>query len=69
MMNWLGCSLSVILTPIVVEWNGDNPYPIFLFFGGVTLLFFFLNVGWVVETKGKNAREIAELFQPKRLIE
>lgn len=50
-MNWLGVSISVIATPIVIEKAG-TPYPVFLFFGGISLLFWVMNYFMVIETKG-----------------
>jgi hypothetical protein len=52
MMNWFGCSLCVILTPIVTKMAG-NSYPVFFFYGGITLIFYFINLIFMVETKGK----------------
>lgn len=62
MMNWLGCSLCVILTPIAIHDNDNNPYPVFLFYGAITLLFFFVNLALMVETKGKSSEQIARSF-------
>lgn len=42
MMNWLGCSFSVILTPIVID-QTKTTYPVFFFFGGITIIFFIIN--------------------------
>jgi MFS transporter, SP family, arabinose:H+ symporter len=56
MMNWLSSSICVILTPIVTEANGNNPFPVFFFFGGITLLLFIANCFLVVETKGLSTR-------------
>ena len=53
MTNWLGASICVIFTPIVIKLNDGNPYPVFLFFGAVTLIFFVMNVFLMVETKGR----------------
>lgn len=50
-MNWLGVSISVIVTPIVIE-EVHSPYPVFLFFGAISLVFFVMNWFMVVETKG-----------------
>jgi hypothetical protein len=52
MMNWFGCSLCVIFSPIVTSMVG-NSYPVFFFYGGLTLIFFIINVFLMVETKGK----------------
>jgi hypothetical protein len=51
MMNWFGCSLCVIFTPMAIEANGGNPFPVFFFFGGITMLFWGLNYRLMVETK------------------
>lgn len=50
-MNWLGVSISVMVTPIVIE-AANTPYPVFLFFGIISTLFFVMNYFMVVETKG-----------------
>jgi SP family arabinose:H+ symporter-like MFS transporter len=47
-MNWFGCSLCVIFTPIVINLNGGNPASVFFFFGGITLLFFIMNTLFMV---------------------
>ncbi len=52
MMNWFGCSLCVIFTPVVTKMAG-NSYPVFFFFGGITLIFYVINLFFMVETKGK----------------
>lgn len=44
MMNWFGCSLCVIFTPMAIDANGGNPYPVFFFFGGISLLFWIVNI-------------------------
>ena len=62
MTVWIGCAICVIFTPIVQEANGNNPYPIFFFLGGITLLFFILNYRYMVETKGLTALQIANVF-------
>lgn len=41
-MNWFGCSICVIVTPFIVDAVG-SPYPVFFFFGGVSLIFGFVN--------------------------
>jgi hypothetical protein len=46
-MNWLGCSICVIVTPIVIN-AADSSYPVFLFFGVITLVFFIINYFWVI---------------------
>jgi MFS transporter, SP family, arabinose:H+ symporter len=53
MTNWLGASACVIFTPIIIKLNGNNPYPVFFFFGGMTMLFFILNSLLMVETKNR----------------
>jgi hypothetical protein len=62
MMNWTGASLVVIFTPILTQLNDNNPYPVFFFYGGITLVFFVINCFLMVETKGKSTREVAQLF-------
>jgi hypothetical protein len=44
-MNWFGCSLCVIFTPIAIHDNDGNPYPVFFFYGAITLVFFVIN--WI----------------------
>ena len=63
MMNWLASAICVILTPIVIDANGGNPYPVFFFYGGVTIALFFVNLIYMVETKGKTLGQIINLFQ------
>jgi len=43
MMNWFGASICVICTPIALAQNDGNPYPVFLFFGLVTVTLFIVN--------------------------
>lgn len=62
MMNWLGCSICVIFTPIAIDAFDKNPYPVFFFFGGLTLLFFVMNSFMMIETKGMSTRQIAKKF-------
>lgn len=62
MMNWLGCSISVIFTPIAINANGGNAFPVFFFFGGITLLFFIFNASAMIETKGLSTSQIAKRF-------
>lgn len=57
-MNWAGCTLCIIATPFVVAAVG-SPYPVFLFFGAISTLFWVLNWFLVVETKGLNLMQIA----------
>lgn len=57
-MNWLGVSISVILTPIVIDKVG-SPYPVFFFFSGISFVFFMINYALVVETKGLEPSQIA----------
>jgi len=67
MTNWLGASICVVFTPIVIKLNNKNPFPVFFFFGGVTILFYIMNVFLMVETKGKNKVEIAKLFRKEEV--
>ena len=62
MMNWLGCSICVIFMPIAIDANDGNPFPVFLFFGGITLMLFFFNSVNMIETKGLTVKEIAKKF-------
>ena len=67
MLNWTGASICVLLTPIVIKINHGDPDVVFYFFGGITLLFFFINALLLVETKGKSTKQIATLFlRPKQ---
>jgi len=68
MTNWLGASICVVFTPIVIKLNHKNPFPVFFFFGGVTILFYIMNVLLMVETKGKTKVEIAKLFRKEEVI-
>lgn len=65
MMNWFGCSLCVIFTPIAINDNDGNPYPVFLFYGAITFFFFIINSVLMVETKGKSSELIAMSFSKK----
>ncbi len=56
MMNWFGCSLCVMFTPIAIDANNGNPYPVFFFFGAITFVFFLFNLVFMVETKGKSKK-------------
>lgn len=62
MMNWLGCSISVIFTPIAINANDGNAFPVFFFFGGITLLFFIFNASAMIETRGLSTSQIAKRF-------
>jgi MFS transporter, SP family, arabinose:H+ symporter len=62
MTNWLGASICVIFTPIVIKLNNNNPYPVFFFFGAITFIFFIMNVFLMVETKGRTKAEVAKIF-------
>jgi hypothetical protein len=50
-MNWFGCSICVIVTPFIVQAVGSS-YPVFFFFGAISLIFFAVNFKLVIETKG-----------------
>lgn len=60
-MNWFGCSITVIGTPFVVEAVGSS-YPVFFFFGGISLIFAVVNFFLVIETKGLTAAEVSKKF-------
>ena len=60
-MNWLGCSICVIIPPIIISAMG-NPYAVFLFLGGIELAFFIPNLFFVKETKGLAPYEINAKF-------
>lgn len=53
-MNWFGCSITVIATPFVIDAVGSS-YPVFFFFGGVSILFAIVNFFLIIETKGLTA--------------
>ncbi len=59
MTNWFGCALCVIFTPPAINAYG-NAFPVFFFFGGITIVFFIINVFLMVETKGKTPQQIAK---------
>jgi hypothetical protein len=65
MMNWFGCSLCVILTPMVIDTTDGNPYLAFFFFGGISILFGILNFALVVETKDCTGEQITKKFLKK----
>lgn len=50
-MNWIGCSITIILTPIIMNAAGSS-YPVFFMYGGITIIFAIINYTLVVETKG-----------------
>lgn len=52
MMNWFGASICVICTPIAISANNGNPYPVFLFFGLISVTLFVVNLLLMQETKG-----------------
>lgn len=56
-MNWLGCSICIIATPFIVEGAG-SPYPVFLGFGVLTIMFFICNFKMLVESKGRTRKEL-----------
>ncbi len=63
MMNWFGCSLCVMFTPIAIAANHKNPAPVFFFFGAITFLFYIFNLFFMVETKGKSKKEVIAEFK------
>lgn len=63
-MNWLSCSVCVIVTPIVIKEYG-NAAPMFFAFGSVSAVLFVINAMYMVETKGKTASQVAELLSKK----
>ena len=50
-LNWTGCSLCVVVPPIVIAKMG-TPYLIFLILGAIELLLFVPNCLFIKETKG-----------------
>lgn len=57
-MNWIGCSICVIATPFINNAVG-SPYPVFLFFGAISLVFGVINYRKVIETKGLSLLDIS----------
>lgn len=50
-LNWIGCSICIIITPILNDsFNAD--YPVFFLFGAISFIFFIINYFFMVETKG-----------------
>lgn len=64
-MNWLSCSVCVIVTPIVNKSYG-NSAPMFLAFGSISIVLFIVNAIMMVETKGKTASQVAEELSKKK---
>ena len=64
-MNWLSCSVCVIVTPIVNKEYG-NSAPMFLAFGCISVLLFIVNAVMMIETKGKTASQVAEELSKKK---
>jgi SP family arabinose:H+ symporter-like MFS transporter/SP family xylose:H+ symportor-like MFS transporter len=62
MTNWFGASVCVIFTPMAIEANDDNAFPVFFFYGGLTMIFFIINVFFMVETKDLTSEQIAKKF-------
>lgn len=61
-MNWIASAICVIATPYILDAVG-SPYPVFFFFGGILLLFFLINVKFLIETKGLTPTQIAKKLQ------
>lgn len=59
---WVGCSLCVIVAPIITSIMG-TPYAVFLFLGGYMLLVSVPNWLLVLETKGLTPTEINNKFK------
>lgn len=47
---WVGVAVSMAITPIVIGKVGSS-YPLFFFFGAISLIFFIINFFLVVETR------------------
>lgn len=60
-LNWTGCTIGIVLTPIVINAVG-SPYPIFFMFGGISLILFVFNFLWIVETRGLTTSQINAKF-------
>lgn len=58
-INWIGCSLTLVIAPIIME-STNSSYPIFFMFGGYCLIFSVLNFFTLVETKGLSLLEISK---------
>lgn len=53
-LNWLGCSFSLIILPIINESLGSSA--VFFIFGGITIVIGIINAFGIVETKGLSLR-------------
>lgn len=60
-MNWFASCITIIAPPFVIEAVG-SPYPVFFFYGALTLSFFIFNYFRIVETKNLTAVEISKKF-------
>ena len=60
-LNWLACTITIVITPVVTHAVG-SPYPVFFLFGGISMILFFLNYIFVVETKGLTPSQINSKF-------
>lgn len=59
---WVGCSICVIIAPIITTIMG-TPYAVFFFLGGYLLVVSIPNILLVVETKGFTPSEINKKFK------
>ena len=66
-MNWIGASIVVVLFPIVTDnLLGGNPAVLFFIFMAWCTGALVLNYLFMVETKGKNERQIREEFEARK---
>jgi MFS family permease len=63
-MNWLSAAISVIVAPYVLD-AVQSPYPVFFFFGGILLIFYFINQKYMIETKGLTNDQIVAKLREK----
>ena len=57
-MNWVAAAICTIATPYILNAVG-SPYPVFFFFGGISIIFFIINWNILIETKGLTPSQIA----------
>jgi hypothetical protein len=56
--NWVAAAICTIATPYILNAVG-SPYPVFFFFGGISIIFFIINWNILIETKGLTPSQIA----------
>ena len=64
MVNWGSSALCILLFPILkAQLPNRNPAPMFIFFAAWSVLSFFINQRYVVETAGKTMRQVKEEYR------